>query len=652
MIAENSNSIILALLPFYPLVSFLLLISFAKRLSWTVASTLSIGAMAFSAISSAVLINQLSADNSVITAHLWSWFELNTAEGLSSSVNISFYLDALSAVMISVVSGVGLLIHLFAAAYMKDDVDYTRFMAYMNLFIVAMLILVLADNLVLLYLGWEGVGLCSFLLIGFWYHEKANVLAARKAFIVTRVGDTAMAIGLFMLFKEFAQLNIVEITSNAQQALAQADSSTEVFIKNNIYWIALLLLGGAVGKSAQLPLQTWLPDAMAGPTPVSALIHAATMVTAGVYLIARMHGIFILAPEVMVYVSWLGGLTLLLAGIAALAQNDIKRVLAYSTMSQIGYMMLALGAGAFSASVFHLMTHAFFKALLFLTAGAIIFALHHQQNLFKMGGLLKRMPFESALFSIGLLCLMALPGTSGFFSKEAIIAQLWTSTTAGSSLWLCAIIGALLTSIYSCRLFFLAFLGHSRFDGSLHIDNSKLIKLSLVVLAALSLVGGAFSSLLEVNLEQVFSLANNVKVDEVNAVVEPSWTHTVAIATPFVGIIFSWFYFAKYRHSQLLEESPTAFDKFCQNGLGFDVLYSYLLVKPYCFLARLNRRDIIDQILMLNAWYVNVWHELLSISQNGKLRWYAGAIGLAVFFLLLIIGLDFGATVNDGEAAL
>ncbi len=620
--SESTIVTLLTLLPFYPLVSFVLLISFAKRLSWHLAASISVGAMVLSALSSFAVVQYLSADVPVITAHLWAWFTLSSSE----QINISFYLDGLAAVMICVVTGIGLLIHVFAAAYMKEDANFTRFMAYMNLFIVAMLILVLADNLVLLYLGWEGVGLCSFLLIGFWHHERANVLAARKAFIVTRVGDTAMAIGLFMIFKEIGQLTITDVNESARVLWIVGDSQP--------YWIALLLLGGAVGKSAQLPLQTWLPDAMAGPTPVSALIHAATMVTAGVYLIARMHGIFLLAPEVMTYVAWLGALTLLLAGIAALTQTDIKRVLAYSTMSQIGYMMLSLGAGAFSAGVFHLMTHAFFKALLFLTAGAIILALHHQQNLFKMGGLLKRLPLETILFSIGLVCLMALPGSSGFFSKEAIIAQLFSSTTAGPLLWLCAIVGALLTSIYSCRLFFLAFMGKARFETSLQPSSSKLLKLSLIALAILSLVGGAFANILEVSLAPVFAVAPVIEILN-----EPTWLHTVAIATPFVGIIFSWFYFAKYRTSSDVKvtENTRGLARFCQQGLGFDSLYSWLLVKPYCALAKLNRKDVFDQLMMLNAWYVSIWHDVLASSQNGKLRWYAAAIGLATLLLLLTI---------------
>lgn len=624
---------VLALLPIYPLISFLLLISLGKRLSWKTTSILSVGAMALSAISSFIVINQLSIQSPVLTVHLWNWFELNLTQSSSAPINISFYLDGLSAVMISVVTGIGLLIHIFAAAYMKEDENFTRFMAYMNLFIVAMLILVLADNLVLLYLGWEGVGLCSFLLIGFWYQEKANVLAARKAFIVTRVGDTAMAIGLFMLFKELGQLNITEISTSASTLWRVGDEAP--------YWIALLLLGGAVGKSAQLPLQTWLPDAMAGPTPVSALIHAATMVTAGVYLIARMNGIFLLAPEVMSYVAWLGALTLVLAGIAALAQNDIKRVLAYSTMSQIGYMMLSLGAGAFSAGVFHLMTHAFFKALLFLTAGAIILALHHQQNLFKMGGLLKRLPFETMLFAIGLVCLMALPGSSGFFSKEAIIAQLWSSNTAGPLLWFFALFGALLTSVYSCRLFFLAFMGEERFDQELQPSSAILIKLSLIALAILSLIGGIFSNSIEVSLSAVFPQVQSISSNE------PHWLHSVAIATPFVGIVFSWFYFSDYRNSNqgdannaVYQDKPSALVLFCRQGLGFDSLYDFLLVKPYCYLARLNRNDIFDQVIMLSAWYVGICHDVLKSSQTGKLRWYAAAIGLATLLLLLSLNLE------------
>lgn len=620
---------LLAILPFYPLISFLLLIILKQRLSWAQASILSVGAMLLCTISSFVLVFSLgTAPNNVISVNLWQWFSLSSSVNPSSEavVNFAFYLDALSAVMICVVSGVGFLIHFFAMIYMRSDENYSRFMAYMNLFIVAMLILVLADNLVLLYLGWEGVGLCSFLLIGFWYQEKANVLAARKAFIVTRIGDTLMAIGLFMLFKSLGSFNI--------QALSNLAILNWQVGSEQAYWICLMLLGGAVGKSAQLPLQTWLPDAMAGPTPVSALIHAATMVTAGVYLIARMNGLFIFSPIVMNYVAWVGASTLLLAGLAALAQSDIKRVLAYSTMSQIGYMMLGLGAGAWSAAIFHLMTHAFFKALLFLTAGAVIYALHHQQNLFKMGDMARKLPFETVLFAIGLLCLMAIPGTSGFFSKEAIIGQLWSSPTAGASLWWCAIVGALITSIYSCRLFILTFLGQSRFIGDVKGTNSKRLKGALLVLALLSLIGGFIS----LDFNSIFGkmLLSTAPRSE------PTWLHTVAIAAPFVGIIFSWFYFKFYRTAtaekieQSAKQSSTKFSIcFYREGLGFDWLYSQLIVKPFIFIAQLNKRDVVDQTLMSTAWYVTLWRDVLSASQNGLLRWYAAGFGLG---LVVIVG--------------
>ncbi|MFC6670273.1 NADH-quinone oxidoreductase subunit L [Marinobacterium aestuariivivens] len=331
------------------------------------------------------------------------------------TVGFSLYFDGLSAVMVGVITGVGLLIHLYSVAYMAGDEGFARFFGYLNLFVGAMLILVLGGDFLLLYLGWEGVGLCSFLLIGFWYREPENGYAARKAFVVTRIGDIALALALLILIQQFGTLRIQDIVELAQLQWVQSDWAT---------WVALLLLG-AVGKSAQLPLQTWLPDAMAGPTPVSALIHAATMVTAGVYLIARTQGLFLLSPEVMELVALVGALTLFLAACSALVQQDLKRVLAYSTISQIGYMFFALGNGAFAAAIFHLMTHAFFKALLFMAAGQVILSLHHEQDIRRMGGLLRPMPFSALCFAIGCAALAALPLTSGFYSKDAILLQAW-----------------------------------------------------------------------------------------------------------------------------------------------------------------------------------------------------------------------------------
>ena len=609
----------------------MILIVAKDRLAWRFASLISVGALLFCTIVSLLIAQRvLSIEGEPIRVMLWQWMQLDT--GVSwLPISFSLVVDRLAAVMISVVSGIGFLIHLFAAFYMKEDENFVRFMAYLNLFIVAMLFLVLADNLVLLYLGWEGVGLCSFLLIGFWYQDKKNADAARKAFVITRIGDTSMMLGLLLLFTSIGELQFERIDSAVIQQWSVGNETA--------FWVALLLLGGAIGKSAQLPLHTWLPDAMAGPTPVSALIHAATMVTAGVYLIARTQSIFMLAPEVMNLVAWCGALTLLLAGITALAQTDLKRILAYSTMSQIGYMMLALGAGAWSAGVFHLMTHAFFKALLFLCAGSIIYALHHQQDVFKMGGLLKKLPIESGLFTIGLICLVALPGTSGFFSKEFILGHLWQSPTAGPLFWWLAIIGALLTALYSCRLFFLVFLGESRFEGELHRLTSRGALLALLFLAALSLVGGIWHSQFNMPLlqSQELQMLNQSILTANNATVVPTWLHTLAIATPFIGIAIAWVLFAKYRRSfeQPLISVNNAWVRFSRAGLGFDYLYLFLIHKPFVFLAHANRRDVLDQLLMLLSHFSLWTKDAILPTQNGSIRWYAAvfALGLSAYIL-------------------
>ncbi|VTM10570.1 NADH:ubiquinone oxidoreductase subunit L [Pseudomonas aeruginosa] len=359
----------------FPLVGFLLLSFSRGRWSENLSALVGVGSVGLSALSAAWAIFSFHSsppEGGAYSLVLWQWM----AAG-DFSTSFTLYLDGLSVTMLGVVTGVGFLIHLFASWYMRGEAGYSRFFAYTNLFIASMLFLVLGDNLLFLYFGWEGVGLCSYLLIGFYYSNRNNGNAALKAFIVTRVGDVFMAFGLFILFQQFGTLNIQELLVLAPQK----------FPEGNL-WLTLAtlaLLGGAVGKSAQLPLQTWLADAMAGPTPVSALIHAATMVTAGVYLIARCHGLFTLAPDILELVGIVGAVTLVLAGFAALVQTDIKRILAYSTMSQIGYMFLALGVGAWDAAIFHLMTHAFFKALLFLASGAVIVACHHEQNIFKMG---------------------------------------------------------------------------------------------------------------------------------------------------------------------------------------------------------------------------------------------------------------------------
>ena len=377
----------------FPLIGFILLAAGRDKLSETVAAIIGVGSVGLAALTALYagfdFYQAQAADATAIGFHqqLWTWFHVGSFE-----VSFGLYLDGLSLLMTGMITGVGFLIHVFASWYMRGEEGYARFFSYFNLFVASMMILVLGDNLTLLFLGWEGVGLCSYLLIGFYYANPANGWAAIKAFTVTRVGDVFLLIALFLLYQQFGTLDTRTIIDHAHTVLTDS---------NIAFWTALMLFLGAAGKSAQIPLQTWLADAMAGPTPVSALIHAATMVTAGVYLTSRLFSVFEMAPEILVFISIVGAVTLLVAGFAALVQTDIKRILAYSTMSQLGYMFMAVGAEAYQAGLFHMLTHAFFKALLFLSSGAVILAYHHEQNIFKMGGLFKHNKFLFACFAIG-----------------------------------------------------------------------------------------------------------------------------------------------------------------------------------------------------------------------------------------------------------
>jgi NADH-quinone oxidoreductase subunit L len=505
---------------------------------------------------------------------------------------------------------------------MVDDPAYSRFFAYMNLFVAAMLMLVLGDNLVLLYLGWEGVGLCSYLLIGFWYENPDNGYAARKAFVVTRVGDTAMAIGLFLLFTQLGTLNIQDMLGAAQQQWAMGSPLAIA--------AALLLLGGAVGKSAQLPLQTWLPDAMVGPTPISALIHAATMVTAGVYLVARTHVLFELAPTVQMLVAFVGLATLLMAGFTAMTQRDIKRILAYSTISQIGYMFLALGAGAWSAAVFHLMTHAFFKALLFLAAGTVILSLHHEHDIFKMGGKRKQLPVAFWSFIIGSAALAALPFTSGFYSKDEILLAALAVEGPGLLLWIGGVIGAFFTGIYSFRLVFVVFFGDSKAHHEAKEEASLSMAVPLIVLMVLALLGGW----IQVPLDAVFSQGAGHEEEHVSLLV-----HGFMIAAPLMGIGISYlFYMSKVFDVDKLMTNRVAnsLHRFWFSGWGMDALYQWIFVNPFLYLARINRSDLIDGFYALLVSITRTAHLMLARTQTGYLGWYAlsMAVGLVVIITL------------------
>ncbi|MEI6946535.1 NADH-quinone oxidoreductase subunit L [Paraflavisolibacter sp. H34] len=622
---------LLALIPALPLLGFLLLALAGKRLSRGAVAGIGAGSVSAAALLVLFLgisfLQQPPAGGAYVQT-LWQWIQ-------TASFSCAFRLrvDALSLVFLFIITFVGALIHIYSTAFMRHDRDYARFFASMNLFVCAMLLLVLADNLLLLYLGWEGVGLCSYLLIGFWYETPANTAAANKAFYITRIGDTAMAVGLFLLFKELGTLDIPRLLEAAPGHFAVGSS--------RITLIALLLLAGGMGKSAQLPLQTWLPDAMAGPSPVSALIHAATMVTAGVYLVARMHVLFQLSPAAMDATAVVGAVTLLVAGCSALVQTDIKRILAYSTISQIGYMFLALGVGAWSAAIFHFFTHAFFKALLFLAAGAVIESLHHEHNIFRMGGLKEKMPLVFRTFLAGAAALAALPlVTAGFFSKDAILWYSWSAVNGHPVLWATALLGAFLTAFYTARLVLVVFWGEEK----THVGErpARAMTAPLVVLAVLSVVGGY--------LEWPHNLLHLTLFSDLEQQVLPPTLlqeghpqellfQLIAAAATLGGLYLGYHLYA--RNTALLErwrQSPSleGLRRFFYSGWGFDRLYHTVFVRPFLALTRAGKGDFLDQIytgLAAGSRQVNGW---LSGTQNGSLRWYVAGVVFGILFILTL----------------
>jgi NADH-quinone oxidoreductase subunit L len=650
---------LLWLVPAFPLAGFIVLtIMGNRRISHAATTLIGVGSVGLSALLTLLIgVEFLAAPpvDSYFVQSLWTWM---TVGGLN--LTVAFRLDSLSLTMIFVVTFVGFLIHLYSAEHMAEDEAYNRFFACMNLFVAAMLVLLLADNLVLLYLGWEGVGLCSFLLIGFWYREEANCRAARKAFLVTRVGDTAFAIGLFLLYSDLGTLQIQPLM---QGAGAKWGVGSGIAVA-----AAALLLVGALGKSAQLPLQVWLPDAMAGPTPVSALIHAATMVTAGVYLIARMNTIFALAPAIMAATAIIGAATLLVAGLSALVQRDIKRVLAYSTMSQVGYMFLALGAGAWSAAIFHFWTHAFFKALLFLGAGVIIAAMEEDHDIFHMGGLRTKMPLAFWTFLIGAASLSALPlVTAGFYSKDKILWDVWSSPSGGPVLWVAGVAGALITALYTFRVVFRVFFG----APSSHVIESSPLKqpgvriaIPLIALAVFS-IGAGFVELPD-TLGNVPAFSNFLLGS-----LPPLLVHVMsgsevilqiaAAAAVLLGLALAYVFFLRRPDwSAKLASSPvgSALGRFWFSGWGFDGMYERLIIHPYVRLAQLNKDDVFDwmAVWLVARPYVVIagflkedffdrffsWIGALNAAvaralrtlQSGLTRWYAA--GIVVGAILLI----------------
>ncbi len=624
---------LLWLVPALPLAGFAVLSVAGRRLAPRRVALVGVGSVALAALAAAAVAASFVADppaGGAFTQSLWTWID---AGGLAPRV--ALHLDALSLVMATVVTFVGFLIHLYSTEFMRDDEGYARFFAWMNLFVAMMLILVLADNLLLLYVGWEGVGLCSYLLIGFWYRDPANGRAARKAFIVTRIGDTAMAIGLFLLVTRLGTLDIQEMLRRASAHWAPGSATALA--------AALLLLGGAVGKSAQLPLQTWLPDAMAGPTPVSALIHAATMVTAGVYLIARTHVLYSLAPPAQFAVAAIGALTLLLAGFSALAQRDIKRVLAYSTISQIGYMFLALGVGAWTAAIFHFMTHAFFKALLFLAAGAVIDALDHEHDIFRMGGLRRELPLVFWTFLAGGASLAGFPLiTAGFYSKEEILSAAWAAPHGAPWLYAAALAGAALTGLYIFRLIFIVFLGVPGVPGRRPTRSpGPRMGIPLLVLAVLSLVAGFADApgAGEASGRLAGFLRTALPAGPTPGPAAEPVLLLAGAAASLAGIAAAWLLFlrrADIPRRLAASLRGSALHGFWLSGWGFDRLYDRLLVRPFAAAARLNRDDVVDSVYDGLGSLARILHEGLRLTQTGRVRLYAAAIAAGTVALLAV----------------
>ena len=590
----------------------------------------------------------LPVDQRLNIVTLFQWIAVG---GLN--ISFSYQVDQLSLVMSLIVTGVGFIIHVYSIGYMHGDKSFWRFFAYLNLFIFAMMNLVLADNFLLLFLGWEGVGLCSYLLIGFWYDrkfEKSTTSAAGlKAFIVNRIGDFGFLLGMFLIYSTFGTLIFTDVFARA----VSFNVPEHIFVL-----IAIFLFIGATGKSAQIPLLVWLPDAMAGPTPVSALIHAATMVTAGVYMVARCSIIYASAPAAMMVVAVIGVFTAFFAATIGLVQNDIKKVLAYSTVSQLGYMFLALGAGAFSAGIFHVMTHAFFKALLFLGAGSVIHSMHEQQDIRHYGGLKKYMPLTYGTFLVAAVAISGIPPLSGFFSKDEI---LWYSyANLGIIFWIIGVITALMTAFYMFRLYFMTFEGNEKFDHhKVHPHESpKVMTYPLVLLAVLSAIGGF------IGVPEIFSgehgnlfhswLAPVFKTAEIKLMDFGTHSHFEELLLMIISVVaaISAILYARFVYLKKPEVADKTASKFkavynvLLNKYFLDEAYEASIVNPIVkgsesILWKIADNKIIDGLINYLAKLIDGISGVIKKIQNGVAQSYALVMVLGILIALFWIILSY-----------
>ncbi|MED5515552.1 MAG: NADH-quinone oxidoreductase subunit L [SAR324 cluster bacterium] len=627
------------LVPAFPLLGFLLNGFLGKRFGTRFVTFIGPLAIALSFAQSLVLFFQmLEIEGNVLNEHLYTWISSGSFEA-----GINFQVDQLSGLYLLVITGVGFLIHVYSVGYMHGESGYYRFFAYLNLFVFFMLILVLGDSFLLMFVGWEGVGLCSYLLIGYYFEKDSAAEAAKKAFLFNRVGDFGVLSAVLLIFLTFGSIEFGTINNEAVSRLEYGGGLVTA--------ITLLLFLGATGKSAQIPLYVWLPDAMEGPTPVSALIHAATMVTAGLYMVARLSHLFVLAPFTMNVIAVVGTVTALLAATVAITQTDIKRVLAYSTVSQLGYMFLAMGVGAFGAGVFHVMTHAFFKALLFLGSGSVILAVHHEQDMRKMGALKNKLPITYITMLLGTLAISGIPFFSGFFSKDEILWKAYSSPLGNPWLWGVGFLTAGLTAFYMFRMIYLTFHGESRVDSHTaeHVHESPLsMTIPLMILALLAVTGGFFG------VPHVFHLIPNgmenyfqgffTEIPSGHGAVSTEWT-LMGFSVAFA--LLAWFVAGRLYHSgfDLASRLRSKCEPLYQLSLNkwyVDEFYNSVIIQPgrlfsTHILWRLFDQNVIDRAVNTTADVARMVGNSIRPLQNGLTQNYALIITLGAFLILWLV---------------
>ena len=627
------------LVPAFPLLGFLLNGFLGKRFGTRFVTFIGPLAIALSFAQSLVLFFQmLEIEGNVLNEHLYTWISSGSFEA-----GINFQVDQLSGLYLLVITGVGFLIHVYSVGYMHGESGYYRFFAYLNLFVFFMLILVLGDSFLLMFVGWEGVGLCSYLLIGYYFEKDSAAEAAKKAFLFNRVGDFGVLSAVLLIFLTFGSIEFGTINNEAVSRLEYGGGLVTA--------ITLLLFLGATGKSAQIPLYVWLPDAMEGPTPVSALIHAATMVTAGLYMVARLSHLFVLAPFTMNVIAVVGTVTALLAATVAITQTDIKRVLAYSTVSQLGYMFLAMGVGAFGAGVFHVMTHAFFKALLFLGSGSVILAVHHEQDMRKMGALKNKLPITYITMLLGTLAISGIPFFSGFFSKDEILWKAYSSPLGNPWLWGVGFLTAGLTAFYMFRMIYLTFHGESRVDSHTaeHVHESPLsMTIPLMILALLAVTGGFFG------VPHVFHLIPNgmenyfqgffTEIPSGHGAVSTEWT-LMGFSVAFA--LLAWFVAGRLYHSgfDLASKLRSKCEPLYQLSLNkwyVDEFYNSVIIQPgrlfsTHILWRLFDQNVIDRAVNTTADVARMVGNSIRPLQNGLTQNYALIFTLGAFLILWLV---------------